>query len=145
MKTQEGRVGRVFLVKFEHGEDLIQEILNMAEKKRIDTAFVMLLGALQKANIVTGPKECIIPPDPIWHSIESGHEIVAMGTLICGDDGKPSLHLHGALGHDNESLTGCLRSGTEVYLVVEGVIMEMEGIKARRVLDPLLGLKTLRL
>lgn len=145
MKTQEGRIGRVFLVKFEHGEDLIKELLDLAERKGVDTAFVMLLGALRKADIVTGPEKCEIPPEPIWHSFDDGREVVAMGTLICDQDGKPNLHLHGALGHDKESLIGCLRENSEVYLVVEGVILEMEGIKARRIYDPLLKLRALSL
>jgi predicted DNA-binding protein with PD1-like motif len=72
----------------------------MAEKKGIDTALVMLLGALRQADIVTGPERCEVPPQPIWHGFDDGRELVAMGTLICGEDGKPTLHLHGAVGHD---------------------------------------------
>lgn len=145
MKVQEGRIGRTFMVKFEHGDDLIQEILNLAKKKGIDTGFIMLLGALRRADMVTGPRECTVPPEPNWVSFDDGREILAMGTLICNEEGHPTLHLHGGVGREEYSLTGCLRANTEVYLVVEGVILELEGIKARRVLDPLLQMKVLKL
>jgi predicted DNA-binding protein with PD1-like motif len=145
MKVQEGRVGRTFLVKFEHGDDLIREILALAKKKGINTGFIMLLGALRKADMVTGPKECVVPPEPNWVNFDDGREILAMGTLICDEEGQPTLHLHGGAGREEFSLTGCLRANTEVYLVVEGIILELEGIKARRVLDQLLQMKVLEI
>lgn len=144
MKIQEGRVGRTFLVKFDHGEDLNQEILALAKKRKIDTAFIMLLGALRKGDMVTGPKECVVPPEPNWSSFTDGREIVALGTIICDEDGQPTLHLHGSAGREEQSLTGCLRAETEVYLVVEGLILELEGIRAQRVMDPVLLTRVLK-
>lgn len=143
MKVQEGRIGRTFLVKFEHGEDLLEEITTLAKRRGIDTAVVMLLGALATGGLAVGPQESTLPPRPIECDFDEGREIIAIGTIISDENGEPTLHLHGAMGRGEHCLAGCLRNDCRIYLTVEGVILEMEGIKARRLMDPLLQVKTL--
>ncbi|HWP98267.1 MAG TPA: DUF296 domain-containing protein [Syntrophomonadaceae bacterium] len=143
MKVQEGRIGRTFFVTFENGEDLLGETIDLARKKGIHTALVILLGAMRTGGMVVGPRECTVPPVGMERNFNDGREILAIGTIVSDENGEPTLHLHGAAGRGEHSLTGCLRKDCEVYLIIEGVIMEMEGIKARRLMDPVLQLKTL--
>ncbi len=143
MKYQPGRLGRVFLVKLEHGDDIIKEICRLAEKEAIASAAIMLIGALKQGSMVLGPRECIIPPPAIEHYFNDGREIAALGTLFRDDKDNPALHIHGAAGRSDSSITGCLRQDLEVYLVVEAVVLELEGITARRKLDPNLQVKAL--
>ncbi len=143
MKYQSGQLGRVFLVKLEHGDDVIREISRLAEKESIVSAVIMLIGALKKGMMVLGPEECTVPPQAMEHCFDDGREIAAIGTLFRDGEGNPALHIHGAAGRSSSSITGCLRHDLEVYLVVEAVVLEFEGIAARRLLDSYLQVKAL--
>ena len=46
-------------------------------------------------------------------------------TCYQGEGDDPVIHLHGAIGRGKETLTGCVRKDTSVYLVIEAVITEM--------------------
>ncbi|MEW5954308.1 MAG: PPC domain-containing DNA-binding protein [Bacillota bacterium] len=143
MKYRQGNLGRVFLARVEHGDDLLKEITDLARAERLSAAVVFMIGALKGANMVVGPRELAVPPEPVWMSFGDGREIVGMGTLYPNEKGEPALHLHGVLGRGRDSLTGCLRAETEVYLVVEMVIMELMGTGAVRKLDRDLELQVL--
>ena len=127
MEYRTGRIGRVIIARVDHGEDLLAELTKLAESERIDQAFFMLIGAIGDAQIVTGPKETTIPPDPMWHSVADAHEILGVGNILL-KDGEPAILLHAALGRGEGSLVGCLRDSVETYLTVEVVIFEIAGV-----------------
>ncbi|KUG04095.1 hypothetical protein ASZ90_018502 [hydrocarbon metagenome] len=145
MKYQSGRLGRVFLIQLEHGDDVIKDISRVAVKEDIASAVILLIGALKQGLMVLGPRECIVPPEGMEHYFDDGREIAAIGTLFRDGEGNPALHIHGAAGRGNSSIAGCLRQDLEVYLMVEAVVLELEGIAARRLLDPYLQVKALSL
>ena len=68
--------------------------------------------------------------------IDGAHEVAGVGVLVPGDDGKPMLHIHAALGRSGGTMTGCLRPGVSTWLVGEAIVYEILGTNARRVLDP---------
>lgn len=142
MKYQQGQIGRVFVARVEHGEDLLQEVKQLAVKENVRAACILALGALKNAALVTGPRECTIPPDPVWRRFDDGREIAGIGTLFWDEEG-PVIHLHSSAGRGGVSLTGCLREKSEVYLVVEVIIIEFTGIDGIREMDPAIGLKIL--
>ncbi len=127
----------------EHGEDLLTELKSLAVKENIRSGVILIMGAMKSASLVTGPRECTIPPEPVWRGFTDGRELLAAGTLFW-DEAEPLLHVHGSVGKGDTVLTGCMRGGTEAYLIVEAVILEIQGIDAVRALDPVLGLKTLQ-
>ena len=61
----------------------------------------------------------------------SVREILGAGSIFW-DDNEPKIHLHAAMGHHGDTLTACVRKGTKVYLILEVVIFELEGINATR-------------
>lgn len=138
MQYSEGTVGRVFFLRFDEGEDLIDSARSFIRDHTIRHGVITFLGALHSAGLVTGPKEAVIPPVPHHETIEGGWECLGTATIYPGDDG-PSLHLHATVGRGRESLTGCLRTDCRVYLVVEAVIWEVRGIEGVRKLDPVIG------
>jgi len=142
VKYQQGSIGRVFVAKVEHGDDLIHELKSLAIKENIRCAVVQIIGALKSASVVTGPKECAVPPEPVWRSFDDGREILGIGT-IAWDDEEPVLHLHSAIGKGDSSIMGCIRGETETYLILEVIIMEINGIDAVRKIDPQLEIKAL--
>jgi predicted DNA-binding protein with PD1-like motif len=144
MIYQQGSLGRVYLLKFDDKDDLLEEIKDIAVKEKIKVGTIMLLGGMRSAGIVSGPKEAVIPPEPMWTHFDDGREVMGFGTLIWKDD-EPVIHLHGAIGRGKETLTGCIRKDSSVYLVIEGIITEIIGINAHKALNEKTGLVMLEL
>ncbi len=146
MLYQQGSLGRIFVVKLEHGDDLLPEVKRLAVKTGLKSAYLFMIGALQSSTMVVGPRECVLPPQGIETHLDDGREIVAIGTLFPDQDkGEPVLHIHGSLGRGDTSLTGCLRADSRVFLVVEMLIIELLGFDAQKGHDPLTMMKTLLL
>ena len=57
----------------------------------------------------------------------------------------PKVHFHGAYGKGDSVKAGCLREGSEVFLVLEVVITEILDVDAVRALDPASAMVLLKL
>ena len=84
-----------------------------------------------------------MPPDAMLIPVDGAHEVVGVGLLALGEDNKPVLHFHAALGRAGQTLTGCLRPGVDTWLVGEVILYELTGINARRVMDKNSGFELL--
>ncbi len=82
MEYAKGSIGRVFTVRIDHGDDLILELIKLAELEHIESDVFMLLGALKEAKLVTGPKESITPPELVWSGFDDTHEILGIGDIF---------------------------------------------------------------
>ncbi|MCX5720130.1 MAG: DNA-binding protein, partial [Nitrospirae bacterium] len=85
-----------------------------------------------------------IPPTPVWKELGESHEVLGIGTIFWQGD-EPKIHFHGAFGKKDMVKVGCLREISETFLVLEAVIIEIEGISAQREFDPASGLTLLKL
>ena len=138
MDYRTGKIGRVFCVRVDVGDDIRLGGLELARQEGLERAVILALGALEKGRLVVGPKEAVIPPDLLWAGFADGREILGLGTLAPGPDG-PSLHFHMGVGRGGEpALVGCL-SDSEVYLTLECVILELSGLAVRPVPDAASG------
>jgi len=144
MQYRSGSIGRVFVVKFEDGDDLNGGIIEVAQKESIKAGFFYLLGGMRSAGMVCGPKEPVLPPEPAWEGFTDGREILGIGSIFI-KDGEPSIHLHGAVGKFGTTLTGCVRKDAKVFLVVEAMILEVTGINAQKVVNEKTGIAMLEL
>lgn len=142
MKYRQGQVGRVFVARMAHGDDLLGELKHLAENEKVEAGVFYVIGALRDASVVTGPEKCELPPVPMFRNFSDCREIIGIGTLF-RDDGEPVFHLHGALGRGDTALMGCIRGESRVYLVAEVIILEMQDTGAVKELDPDTGLKML--
>jgi predicted DNA-binding protein with PD1-like motif len=105
-------------------------------ENRIDAGHVILVGGVGSGQVVTGPRDSSqMPPDPIFLPVDGAHEVLGIGVLAPDEDGKPFLHIHGALGRSGQPLMGCLRPGVNTWLVAEVIIYEITGAAARRIMD----------
>lgn len=145
MQYKEGSLGRVFIAKMENEDNLLEEITRMIEKENIKTAIFYLIGALEKASLVSGPKECVFPPEQLWQKFDDGREIIGIGTVFRNEENSPMIHLHGAFGKGEKALMGCVRSNTKVYLVAELILLEITNTNAFKELDKLSGFELLNL
>lgn len=144
MKYQVGRPGRIIVARFEDREDVIGNLSGLAKKESIRAAAFYLVGGMREGSIVVGPEKDEFPPTPVWKKLGESHEVVGFGTIFWQGD-EPRVHFHGAFGKKDMVKVGCLRENSETFLVLEAVIMEMEGVTARRELDPVSGMVLLKL
>lgn len=134
MEYSKGNIGRVFTVRIDTGEDLLDELEGLSEKEEITSAFFILLGAVSGANLVVGPKENAIPPEPMWVNYSEPHEVMGIGNIF-SEEGKPKIHIHSAAGRGDDVNIGCLRGESEAFMVLEVFIMEISGIDAKRLFN----------
>ncbi|MBI5633650.1 MAG: DUF296 domain-containing protein [Nitrospirae bacterium] len=144
MKYQTGRQGRVIVVRFEDRDDVLSNLVQLARKENIRAATVHLVGGMREGSIVVGPENDEFPPTPVWKKLGESHEVVGFGTIFWQDD-EPKVHFHGAFGKKDMVKVGCLRADSETFLVLEAVITEIEGVTARRELDPASNMVLLKL
>lgn len=144
MKYQIGRPGRIVVARFEDREDVLGNLVNVAKEENIRAAVFYLVGGMRDGRIVVGPEKEELPPTPVWRELGESHEVVGLGTIFYQGD-EPKVHLHGAFGKKDMVKVGCLREKSETFLVLEAVIIEIEGINAVREFDPVSGLTLLKL
>lgn len=137
MKSIEGKLGRVFILRLEHDDALPKCIEDFAAEKQIQLAQVVFIGGIYNGNLVAGPRKTGEPrPDPIVLPVNEAHDAVAVGIIAPAENGKPALHMHGALGRSGQTMAGCFQTGVSVWLVGEAVIYEiLSGSTAKRVVD----------
>ncbi len=144
MKYQVGRPGRVVIVRFEDHDDVLGDLVELAKREKIRAAVLYLVGGMREGSIVVGPEKDEFPPTPVWKKLGESHEVLGVGTIFWQGE-TPKVHFHGAFGKKDMVKVGCLRENSETFLVLEAVVIEIEGVTARRELDPESGMVLLKL
>lgn len=137
-------MGRVFVLRMDHGEDLIESLQRFLKEKKIESCTALFLGALRDGRAVTGPKLPVVPPTPNFEAYDSAWEVFGMTTVYPSAEGL-KLHIHSAMGRGRQSLLGCIRDRASVYLIVEAVLFEICGLAAERAWDEKMQLYLLSL
>jgi predicted DNA-binding protein with PD1-like motif len=147
MQYSEVKQGRVFLLRLEDGEIVHEEIERFAREQSITAAAMIIIGGADEGSkLVVGPERGRARPiNPMEHILDNVHEIAGTGTLFPDEEGNPIVHMHIACGRNTETVTGCIRNGVKVWQVMEVVLFELVDTAGKRVFDPDLGFKLLKL
>jgi predicted DNA-binding protein with PD1-like motif len=144
MKASEGRTGRVFVIRLEDGDGIPGCIEDFARDNGVSMGHVVLLGGVAGGQVVVGPRHSDErPPDPMLLPVDGAHEVLGVGLLAPGQDGRSVLHIHASLGRSGQTTTGCLRPGVSTWLVGEVILYEILGARATRLKDKESGLALL--
>ena len=144
MKACEGRIGRVFVIRLEDGDVVPGCIERFAEENGVLVGQAILVGGIGGGDVVVGPRRSEErPPTPMLLPIDGAHEVVGVGVLAPGEDGKPVLHIHAALGRAGQTMAGCLRHGVTTWLVGEVILYEILGANVLRIQDKQSGFELL--
>lgn len=136
MKACEGHLGRIFVLRLEDGDVVPTCIEDFAERNGVSVGQVILVGGIGDGEVVVGPRRSNErPPQPMLLPIDGAHEVLGVGVLAPGEDGKPILHIHAALGRSGKTMSGCLRPGVTTWLVAEAILYEILGANAVRIKD----------
>jgi predicted DNA-binding protein with PD1-like motif len=147
MQYEEAKQGRVFVLRLEHGETVHEVIEAFARKKNISAAAVLALGGVdEKSRLVVGPEESQARPIlPMIQVLDNVHEVAGLGSLFPDESGELVLHMHMACGRKSQTITGCIRSGVQVWQILEVIVFELVETTGRRIFDPDLGFNLLGL
>ncbi|GBE00040.1 hypothetical protein BMS3Abin07_02086 [bacterium BMS3Abin07] len=137
-----GRQGRIVVAKLSDGEDILTSLKEITTRENIRSAFFFLIGGMKEGRFVAGPMNDSIPPVPMWRELGESHEIFGTGTIFREKD-IPKIHFHGAYARGDNIKAGCLRENARVFLIIEAIIIEIEGINAVRRFDEKTGLTLL--
>ncbi|HEY3309628.1 MAG TPA: PPC domain-containing DNA-binding protein [Desulfuromonadaceae bacterium] len=144
MQYQIGKPGRVIVVRFNDGDDILGGLTEIARSENIRAACFNVVGGIKRGRFVVGPETEQMPPVPVWRELNESHEALGFGTIFWQED-QPRVHFHGAYAKKDSVKAGCLREGSETFLVLEAVITEILDVDAVRELDPESGMSLLRL
>jgi len=144
MKCREGQIGRVFVIRLEDGDILPDCIERFAENHSVSVGHVILIGGIKEGKVVVGPRHTDErPPEPMLFPIAGVHEIAGVGVIAPGEEGRPALHIHAALGRAGNTTSGCLRPGVTTWVVGEVILYEITGATVVRVKDQETGFSLL--
>lgn len=144
MRYQVGSPGRIIIVQFDDRDDMLEHLVSIARKEDIRAAVFSVVGGMREGDIVVGPEKDELPPQPVWKQLGESHETVGLGTIFWAGD-EPKIHFHGVFGKKDMVKAGCLRKMAEVFLILEAVIIEIQGVSAGREFDPATGMALLKL
>jgi len=147
MKYSEVNLGRIFILRLEHGDKIPDSIEEFAKTQQIDSAIVHFLGGADtKSKVVVGPEDGAAKmPNPMVTELLGTSEAMGIGTLFTNEEKIPKLHLHSAFGRNRDTVTGCTREGVTIWHIGEVVIFELLNSSARRKYDPVTGFELLDL
>jgi len=140
----EATIKRVFILRLYDGEIVHETLEEFAEKNNIKSAICLFLGGAEDGSkLVVGPKDGNeLPIEPMTAMLKGVHEGCGVGTLFCNSQGKPKLHMHGSFGRNDHTITGCMRTGVEIWYIGEVIMFELHS-SAKREKDPKTGFELL--
>ena len=95
MEYSQGKVGRAFAIRLEHGEPMPESLERFCEEMGVQCGVaVMVGGADAGSRFVVGPEDGeTMPPVPMVNVLDAVHEAAAVGTLFPDEAGRPVLHI----------------------------------------------------
>jgi len=147
MQFTEAKLGRIFVLRLHDGDHLPDVLESFAAENQISSALCFFLGGVKdKGRVVVGPKDgSALPPEPMVTLLSGVHEACGVGTIFADEEGKPKLHMHASFGRNEETVTGCVRMGVDVWRIGEVVVIELLGAVARRAVDKETGFEFLEI
>ncbi len=127
MKLTERKLGRVFHLQLEAGDDFYNECNRVVKEKNIRSGSVFIFGALREMDMITGFKS-MTGYDVDRRHFDDWRELVGLGSISWPDappaalgvgvewtEPQPYVHIHiaasGAPGRTEEVLIGHLSDG----------------------------------
>ncbi len=135
MRFEERKLGRIFHLVLEEGDDFYGVVNGFVKEKNIRAGSVFLFGALQETHILTGFKD-MEGFNVDSRTFDDWRELVAVGNIswpdkpplalgdVTWDEPQPYVHLHMAIsggpGKTEDVLVGHLSGGE-----VKGMFMDI--------------------
>ena len=146
MVSAKGTLTNIFAVKIQPHEDILTMLEKFVHDNNITSGVIATgLGSLESVSYFD-PEELPDRPgeyayqNPVeWEDVT---ELIGISGIICEDDeGAPSLHIHYAVADKKgNTFSGHMNYGNRVFATTDIIIIEFDGIKMGRKLDPVFNL-----
>ena len=130
------RSGDKIAARLDKGDDIIEEILKIAEIEKIPFGYVNGIGATDSFTVGVFDLE---KSDYEKFSYTGNHEITALSGTISTKDGLPYVHLHISCGNRNGDLIGGHLLKARISLTCE-IMIVIADIVADRKFDKEVGI-----
>ena len=146
MQYSEGQLGRIFALRLEDGEPMPQTLEDFLVSQGITHGIAFMVGGADTGSrVVVGPEDSrALPFNPMVTALVGAHEILGVGTIFPNEEDRPVLHMHGACGRKENTITGCIRAGIHAWHILEIVVLEITGLQAARLPDARTGFHLLQ-
>ena len=146
MQYTEGKQGRIFALRLEHGDLMPQVLEDFCVDHGVKSGYaIMVGGADDGSKLVVGPEDGnVMPPVPMVETLAGVHEVAGIGLIFASEHNRPVLHMHVASGRHANTVTGCIRAGVVTWHVLEVMLVEVTGLDAIRLPDDVTGFNLLQ-
>ena len=142
VKSIELSAGRAFVIKPDHGEDLIEAVERAVEEVNVTAGVFWAIGAVRKATVSYYDQT---EKKYVKLRIDKPLEILSCTGNVSELEGKRVVHAHVALAdRDGKAYGGHLERGTEVFSG-EIFLIETKGPPLTRGYDEITGLNVLQI
>lgn len=147
MQYTEGKFGRIFIMRLHDGDHLPDVLESFAADKNLSAALCFFVGgAREKGRIVVGPSDGDASKiNPMVKLLSGVHEVCGIGTIFADEKNKPRLHMHASFGRGDDTITGCIRMGIDVWKIGEIILLEITDTTAHRQKDQTTGFELLEI
>ncbi len=127
------RGGEIIVARMENGEDVLECLQELSIKHDIRNGVILSgYGTLGHAAFF-GLKSTEYPPPDFYKTRkEEGYELLNFTGVIA----DYQVHAHMTISTEEKAIGGHLEKGCKVLTLAEVVIMKLEGIKLKRMVDP---------
>jgi predicted DNA-binding protein with PD1-like motif len=133
MKFSEGKIGRVFVVRFDDGEEIPAAIEKFAGEHGIAIGYVNFTGGLTGGEIFAGSELPYARPfAPCKVPINEARFASAIGLIAPDEQHAPRVEIGGALGFQDKTLAGSLARNLKTWNGGEAIIYEVIGADLSR-------------
>lgn len=133
----EFKLGRLFMGRLPHGQDLIASIEGFCQEASIQTATFSLIGAVSSFTIGAYDQKQQVY---ITATEKGPFEIITCTGNVSLMDGKPFVHAHIALGDQDGMLAGGHLFSETIIYAGEICLQELAGKPLERTYDETTGL-----
>ncbi|MFB6346676.1 MAG: PCC domain-containing protein [bacterium] len=130
MDVQEFRSKRWFRLLLEDDESLKASIRDASRERGIGFGWIQVVGEIKDPKLASGYRleENGDTPEKIMVEPGESHHVLGVGSVRKSGDGR-EVHLHGPMGRDGETTTGCWAGDQSVFKGLEVVLVELESVE----------------
>ena len=141
MRAREAKLGRTFVVAFDHGDDYFGALADFCARHNVRQGYIpSFIAGFRGVDIVGTCDKLDDPMAPVWTKVHLENVEAFGGGSIAFDEGEqraaPHIHVavglkgHGAVGHTSHLLAATVQFLTEMLIV------EISSPTMRRVKNP---------
>lgn len=116
-----------YRVTLEDGANLKQSLRDFARQEEVSFAWIQAVGELTDATVAAG-YEGVNLADKHFVDIPYNGHVAGIGSIrwTGQDNEEPDVHLHGPIGREDETYTGCWAHEPSVHRGLELIIVKLE-------------------